>query len=122
MQSLLYLAVAILSLVPTAHGHGYLRVPKSRNWVEQERTFFGCPHCGNGAGAAPGPCGDNFQGGANLNFIGRPFESQTTYERGSVQTFTVHLTANHGGKFWFNLCPRTSNLDQACFDAHPLVR
>lgn len=34
----------------------------------------------------------------------------------------VVLTANHGGKFFFRVCPRSNNLDEACFGDNFLTR
>lgn len=32
------------------------------------------------------------------------------------------IQANHGGRIGLKLCPRNTNVDQACFDRYPLTR
>jgi hypothetical protein len=39
-----------------------------------------------------------------------------TYTQGQVIQVKVQLTANHGGRFAFRVCPRTSNWTFDCFD------
>jgi hypothetical protein len=45
-----------------------------------------------------------------------------TYTQGAVISLNAFLTANHGGKFSFRVCPRSSNLDEACFGTNFLTR
>lgn len=45
-----------------------------------------------------------------------------TYNQGGVVQLQIVLTANHGGKFYFRVCPRRSNLDEACFGTNYLTR
>lgn len=45
-----------------------------------------------------------------------------TYTQGGVISLSVILTANHGGKFSFRVCPRSSSLDEACFGSNFLTR
>jgi hypothetical protein len=45
-----------------------------------------------------------------------------TYTQGAVVTLNAFLTANHGGKFSFRVCPRSSSLDEACFGSNYLTR
>jgi hypothetical protein len=45
-----------------------------------------------------------------------------TYIQGSDIQLNVTLTANHGGKFFFRVCPRSSDLDEACFGSNYLTR
>ena len=37
-------------------------------------------------------------------------------------TLKVKLTANHGGKFSFRICPKTSDLTESCFGSNYLIR
>lgn len=63
MAALLLLAALAASLMPSAHAHGYMSLPKSRSWVSysmQEGVTY-CPHCGQGNGGTPTICGDPFQ-------------------------------------------------------------
>lgn len=74
-----------------------------------------------------GVCGDPFEGGTGPGFwANKPFNEYNInlprYAAGSRITLNVELSANHGGKFGFAICDRTSNLDQACFDRFPLTR
>ena len=45
-----------------------------------------------------------------------------TYNQGAVITLRTKLTANHGGKFSFRICPRTDNLIPECFGTNYLLR
>jgi hypothetical protein len=69
-------------------------------------------------------CGDPYQHVADTTLYsrmtGRPI--QATYAAGSTISVEWHIQANHGGRIGFKLCPRNTNLDQACFDANPLQR
>lgn len=65
-----------------------------------------------------GVCGDPFQGG-DMGYATMPwgrFGVAGTYSPGQRITMRITLTANHGGRFAFQLCDRTSNLDHACFN------
>lgn len=48
--------------------------------------------------------------------------SAATYSEGGPVTLKVELTANHGGKFFFRICNRSTNLDEACFGTNFLTR
>eukprot|EP00775_Hariotina_reticulata_P005809 gene5809-6049_t len=45
-----------------------------------------------------------------------------TYNQGATIQLQVVLTANHGGKFFFRICPRSTGLDEACFGTNYLTR
>lgn len=45
---------------------------------------------------------------------------QATYASGSTINVEWLISANHGGRIGLKLCPRRTNLNQACFDANPL--
>ncbi|KAI8474593.1 MAG: hypothetical protein J3K34DRAFT_492907 [Monoraphidium minutum] len=107
------LAAAAL-LLRGADAHGFLYEPGARNVV---KSNFYDDQSGNG----PGVCGDSFQG-LTTNFVNEPSPSQATYAAGATITLRAKLTANHGGKFSFRLCPRTTGLDEACFGSNYLVR
>lgn len=85
------------------------------------------PNGGNGAQTgAVGVCGDSFEGGTGPNFFAsKPFNEYRialpTYTTGGRIRVRIDLSANHGGKFGFKICPRTSNLTPDCF-AHHLTR
>ena len=75
-----------------------------------------------------GVCGDPWQtlpaNSPHGNyFASRPFGGAVrTYTAGSRIRLSWVLTTNHGGWVGFKLCPRTTNLDQGCFDQNPLMR
>eukprot|EP00775_Hariotina_reticulata_P004446 gene4446-4701_t len=97
-----------------------MSVPKARQVIAHERRQFDNPNGGNGRQTGPpGGTPAGFWAGKRFNEYGI---SLPAYAPGSRITIRLDLTANHGGKFGFNLCPRTSNLDQACFDQYPLTR
>jgi len=68
-----------------------------------------------------GPCGDNYQGMVT-NFAALVTPIQATYTQGGTVDLKVYLTSNHGGKFMFRICPRQTNLDEACFGTNYLTR
>eukprot|EP00775_Hariotina_reticulata_P014862 gene14862-15054_t len=81
---------------------------------------------GNGVGTSssvggPGVCGDPFQG-TNSNFASTASPVQGTFMQGGEIQLNLTLTANHGGKFFFRVCPRNNNLDEACFGSNYLIR
>jgi len=45
-----------------------------------------------------------------------------TYVQGGDIQVNVTLTANHGGKFFFRVCPRNTLLDESCFGSNFLTR
>jgi len=110
--------------------HGSLIQPRPRNTY-----FFNDPtarvydtNAGNGLGpqpfrpvGQPGVCGDPFQG-LSTNMAGTTYPISATYTSGQTVEFRVNLRVNHGGVYRFRLCNRRTNLDQACFNALPLVR
>ena len=72
-------------------------------------------------GCFTGVCGDPFEGRESW-WATKPFNefniALPTYQSGSRIRIRLDLSANHGGKFGFSICQRTSNLDQACFSQH----
>lgn len=72
-----------------------------------------------------GPCGDPFQDDPANNptrFLNAPATVQATYTAGQVVRLQWYISVNHGGRIGFKLCPRNTNLDQACFDQYALRR
>ncbi|KAF8065624.1 celF [Scenedesmus sp. PABB004] len=116
-RALLLTALAAAALVAPAAGHGFLAVPPSRNYYENTQQRFWNHMSGNGAG----PCGDPFQG-MTTNFVASPSPIQATYAAGGTVTLGVVLTSNHGGRFYYRVCPRTAPLDEACFGTNYLTR
>jgi hypothetical protein len=67
-----------------------------------------------------GVCGDPWQHYSS-NYAGMSsLPIQATYASGSTINVEWLISANHGGRIGFKLCPRRTNLNQACFDANPL--
>lgn len=102
-------------------------------WYALETCLSNCLPAADAATAAgttshpAGVCGDPFEGGTGPGYwANKPFNEYNialpTYTAGSRITINIELTANHGGKFGFAICDRTSSLDQACFDRFPLTR
>lgn len=122
---LLLVGLACCLLPQQTAAHGYLAQPVSRNLYARRQNTFYDEMSGNGLGFGntngPGVCGDPFQG-TNSNFIMQPSPIQATYTQGGVISLSVILTANHGGKFSFRVCPRSSSLDEACFGSNFLTR
>jgi hypothetical protein len=56
------------------------------------------------------------------NFVNLITPLQANYVQGENIELRVYLTSNHGGKFMFRICPRQTNLDEACFGTNYLVR
>lgn len=124
--------------------HGMLQEPASRNVVHNSDY---CPHCLNAGGpsrtyagrrrwpnAKHGVCGDPADGEREHEAGGRYATRRVTatYEEGQTVRLRVRITAAHGGRFSFGVCPlpRAALRDaaeerrvvtQACFDEHPLT-
>lgn len=128
-------------LVQSVDAHGYLKSPRSRNFVAYEDgLWFGgtetdpekesCPHCLNKGGTA-GSCGVT-SGGRNYDYpkdtFGNPLKwvNQEMFSEEEIIDVKVVLSAHHKGHFVFKACPLSSLLsnddvpDEACFNKHPL--
>merc|ERR1719181_2551314 len=70
-------------------------------------------HPGNGANAPKGTT----QGADGRDL---PEGPQTQWQQGSVQEVAWAIVANHGGGYAYRLCPKSSNLTEACFQANHL--
>ena len=103
----------------TAHGHGYLKTPRSRNYVAYEDgVWIGGtkttpaketePQSANRK-AATATCG--VISGRNYdypqNFFGDALapRPQACYQPGQIIDLEVTLTAHHKGHFEFKICP-----------------
>lgn len=134
--------VTLASSILGAACHGFLAKPKARNVVHNSNY---CPHCL----AAGGP-GLTFEGGRKWpnslhGVCGDPHNAPRDHEaggkfatkvitgrylRGQTVTLKVKITAPHGGRFSFGLCPlpdRVSDeeerrlVTQKCLDSNRLV-
>jgi len=129
--------LAILSLLPCTHGHGYLKTPRSRNYVaHQDGVWWPLtddspqpesePQSAN-TGGTKAQCGI-IAGTRNYDFPKTALENpmppkpQQCYQPGQIIDLEVTLTAHHKGHFEFKACPISPGQapTQACFDAHPL--
>ena len=127
----------LISTVVDVDGHGYLKTPRSRNFVaSQDGKSFGgtsttplteyCPHCLNRGGPLAA-CGlvDNRNYDTPPNAIGgtMPTNIQGTYPMGGTMEVDVVLTAHHMGHFEFHACPLSTAgaiPTQACFKSNPV--
>lgn len=118
-------------------GHGYLKSPRSRNWIAAEDGKWSggsendpiketCPHCLNRKDIS-GSCGKIDQGpnyDYPLNALGGPMPKniQATYSEGGLVDLEAVLTAHHMGHFVYKACPIQEGevASQECFDSHPL--
>ena len=108
--------LSLSSFLPTqvVEGHGYLKSPRSRNWVAQEdgvsasgpgsagkpeRDF--CPHCLNSKSAnnlcSKGNAATLYDHWRDINGTPMPWTSQEIYNEGDEITVESVLTTNHAG-------------------------
>ena len=127
---------ASIALFDTADAHGYLKSPRSRNYVaNQESVWWGAttndplpesdPQSLNRGGASA-QCGRINDRNYDLpkNALGGLMKAnvQECYEEGSIIDLKVFLTAHHDGHFEFHACPITHGEvpSKSCFQDHPL--
>lgn len=133
--------VALVANIAVATCHGYLAEPKARNVVHNSNY---CPHClaAGGPGVTyaggrtwpnskHGVCGDPASGPLDHEAGGKYATKQITaaYVKGQRITLRVKITAPHGGRFLFGVCPVPDGasateerrvVTQACFDKNRL--
>jgi hypothetical protein len=126
----------------TAAAHGFLAEPKARNVIANSNY---CPHClaAGGPGmtyaggrvwpnALHGVCGDPHAGPLDHEAGGKFATGAVAarYVRGQRITIRVRITAPHGGRFSFGLCPvpdgagdaaERAAVTQRCLDANKLT-
>eukprot|EP00889_Picochlorum_renovo_P001640 jgi/Picre1/28670/NNA_004070.t1 len=137
-------ALVLCTTLTVVSGHGYLKLPESRNFKANSDY---CPHCLNAGGpgavysahgsnfpdAKYGICGDPFDQERRKHEVGGEFwtgEATARYTKGQVIKILVKSEANHNGLFEFFLCKingitgqdERNQLTQACFNKHPLVQ
>lgn len=118
-------------------GHGFLELPRSRNYVAyQDGRWWSsdpgeplprpesCPHCLNRGGPSA-VCGrvEDRNYDHPKTFNGGELETKVQAEfltGGEVQVHFV-LTAHHRGHVELKLCPYADAINQSCFDSHPLT-
>jgi hypothetical protein len=111
--------LALLSIPPDVHAHGYLKSPRSRNWVARQQNLEWCPHCLNRKGNTE-TCGRSDTW--NYNNARSAPRIEATYNCGQTIDVDVTLTAHHKGHFVLKACPISPGgvATQACFDANKL--
>lgn len=120
-------------LAQQSDAHGYLKTPRSRNFVAHEDGTWGsapgvpqretCPHCLN-MKEAHKLCGI---GNALTDYDdwkdsqGNPmaWTSQGVFEDGDLFTVESVLTTNHAGHMEMWLCDDVDNPTQECFESNP---
>jgi len=130
--------LALVSLPSSIHGHGYLKTPRSRNYVANKDGVWSPllatnpliesePQSAN-IGGTLAQCGIisdrnyDFPKNALGGDLSQP-RTQACYQPGSVIDVEVTLTAHHKGHFEFKACPVVPYQvpTQACFDEHPMT-
>eukprot|EP00554_Chaetoceros_debilis_P007329 CAMPEP_0194076696 /NCGR_PEP_ID=MMETSP0149-20130528/3460_1 /TAXON_ID=122233 /ORGANISM="Chaetoceros debilis, Strain MM31A-1" /LENGTH=1024 /DNA_ID=CAMNT_0038757527 /DNA_START=190 /DNA_END=3264 /DNA_ORIENTATION=+ len=131
-----FVAIVGAVLLDWVSGHGYMKSPRSRNYVAyQDGVWYGgdeshpekenCPHCLN-LGGTSARCGltSNRNYDTPRNHLGNSLEwtSQATYQAGATIDIESLLSAHHKGHIEVKACPVTPNevATQACFDSNPL--
>lgn len=137
----LALAVAATGVV-SAWCHGMMAEPAARNVVHNSNN---CPHClaagGPGVTFADGRkwpnslhgvCGDPHAGPLDHEAGGKFASKKITgvYAPGQTIAIRIKITAPHGGRFSFGLCPvpdgasdaqERATVTQRCLDSNPLI-
>ena len=120
---LMALLLAVLSITPTIQAHGFLKTPRSRNYVHSERGGEYNPHSLNRK-AGDETCGRspstaNYQG---TNYNNWPSNIVNTYSCGQDIDVEVEIRAHHNGHFELKACPISpgQTASQACFDRNRL--
>lgn len=137
-----FAAALVATQVVGALCHGFLAVPAARNVVHNSNY---CAHCLSAGGpgvtygggrtwpnSRHGVCGDPAAGPLDHEAGGK-FATRKitgTYRRGQVVTLRVKMTAPHGGRFSFGLCPVPDGatpaverraVTQKCLDSNRMI-
>ena len=124
--------------VSVVDGHGYLKSPRSRNWVAQEdgvntrgeqssgkpeQDF--CPHCLNTKATndlcSVGNAATLYDKWNDINGDPMPWTSQAVYDEGDEITVEAVLATNHAGHMDMYLCPDGNDSTQECLWANPVT-
>lgn len=112
----------VSALVPAVAGHGYMLEPKSRNYLAYVAGQDYDPmSLNNGGPWASWPAGNWRFDGSAAPVCGReaydtvPGPSQAVYHPGSIVPIQIKITAAHGGRFFFGVCPAAPAPSKACF-------
>jgi hypothetical protein len=125
----LWLVAAGLMAMMITHcrGHGFLSNPRSRMLVLGYDEYSASAGNGNydlaPSDRYPDVCGDPHQGAVgNKNIKNQVTQVQATFSTGQTITVGFKIRVNHGGFVMIKICPRSTNLDQACFDQNTLTK
>lgn len=137
----LYLAAAVNLFSISIEAHGYLKTPRSRNWIGYEDGVVAqgpgsigvpqretCYHCLNRKEAdnlcSFGNAATLYDDWNDINGDPMPWISEATYDEGDEITVEAVLTTNHAGHMEMWLCPDGNNSTQECLWSNPaqLVR
>ena len=126
MMTKMLLFSFLAMMITYCHGHGFLQSPKSRVLVLNYDEYTASAGNGNydlTAGRIPDVCGDPHQASiGDLNIKNNITAVQATYAPGQTISVTINIRAQHGGYLMIKICPRSNNLDQACFDQYTLTK
>jgi hypothetical protein len=116
---LLAALLTLLSVPPNVNAHGYLKSPRSCNWVACKEQQEWCPHCLNRKPTS-GTCGITTTWNYDFPMSGPRIEA--TYNCGQIIDVDVTLIAHHKGHFVLKACSILLGqaATQACFDANKL--
>lgn len=126
-----------------AQCHGYMSDPASRNYQHNSEH---CPHCLSAGGpgvtyaggrrwphSTHGVCGDPVNKPKHHEAGGKhatPPKIARVYSQGQTIAIRIRVTAPHGGRFSFGICPvprgasaakERAAVTQRCFDAHRMI-
>ncbi|EFN57128.1 hypothetical protein CHLNCDRAFT_51191 [Chlorella variabilis] len=110
-----------------AAGHGFMTAPVARNVLRGAACGVGCPHCCNFGGPGTSSAGGRLTwpasaapacGTLDLNTAGPVMGSNAP---GAVIKLTIFISAQHGGRHLFRLCPGP-DATKPCFTQHTLQR
>ena len=113
------LLLALLSTAPAVQAHGFLKSPRSRNFVARQQGIEWNAQSLN-VKAHSETCGRSYD--RNYDFWSSNTFHETTYAAGQQIDVDVELTAHHKGHFTIKACPISSGgvATQACFDNNKL--
>lgn len=137
MRCLLSSTLLFFSL-PNCFGHGYLKSPRSRNWVAaQDGVNSGgeqsagkpaqesCPHCLNEKTSnnlcSQGNAATLYDEWDDVNGDAMPWSSEGTYGEGDNITVEAFLSTNHAGHMDMFICPHGNDSTQDCLWNNPLT-
>lgn len=122
------LAISLLAVATTVHGHGYMTNPKSRTRLGAESGFDTCPECTilEPVSAWPdltvapvsrsGPCGYNARVSIDYNTPSANWGTSpvATYSADEIITveWCVDNNGDHGGMFSYRICQNQTLVDK----------